>query len=57
MAVMQPRPTYILYQCAKFGDDRTSLNVICLCVRRLTCTSPMPIFRYFIYRLFVEISI
>ena len=28
MAVLQPRPTHILYQCAKFGDDRTSLNVI-----------------------------
>ena len=27
MAVIQPRPT-ILYQCAKFGDDRTSFNVI-----------------------------
>ena len=26
---MQPRPTHILYACAKFGDDRTSLNVIC----------------------------
>ena len=29
MAVIQPRPTHILYQCAKFGDDRTSFNVIC----------------------------
>ena len=28
MAVIQPRPTHILYQCAKFGDDRTSVNVI-----------------------------
>ena len=28
MAVLQPHPTYILYQCAKFGDDRTSFNVI-----------------------------
>ena len=28
MAVIQPRPTHILYQCAKFGDDRTSFNVI-----------------------------
>ena len=28
MAVTQPRPTHILYQCAKFGDDRTSFNVI-----------------------------
>ena len=28
MAVIQPRPTHILYQCAKFGDDLTSLNVI-----------------------------
>ena len=25
--VMQPRPTQNLYQCAKFGDDRTSFNV------------------------------
>ena len=29
MAVIQPRPTHILYQCAKCGDDRTSYNVIC----------------------------
>ena len=29
MAVIQPRPTYILYQCAKCGDDRTPFNVIC----------------------------
>ena len=28
MAVIQPRPTHIIYQCAKFGDDRTSFNVI-----------------------------
>ena len=28
MAVIQPRHTHILYQCAKFGDDRTSFNVI-----------------------------
>ena len=28
MAVIQPGPTHILYQCAKFGDDRTSFNVI-----------------------------
>ena len=27
MAVIQPRPTHILYKCAKFGDDRTSLNL------------------------------
>ena len=28
MAVIQPRPTLILYQCAKSHDDRTSFNVI-----------------------------
>ena len=28
MAVIQPRPTHILYQCVKFGDNRTSFNVI-----------------------------
>ena len=28
MAVIQPRSTHILYQYAKFGDDRTSFNVI-----------------------------
>ena len=28
MAVIQHRPTHILYQCAKFGDDRTLFNVI-----------------------------
>ena len=25
----KPRPTHIIYQCAKCGDDRTSFNVIC----------------------------
>ena len=29
MAVIQPRPTHILYQCAKCVDDRASFNVIC----------------------------
>ena len=29
MAVIQPRPTHILYQCAKRGDDRMPFNVIC----------------------------
>ena len=28
MAVIQPRPTHSLYQCAKCGDGRTSFNVI-----------------------------
>ena len=28
MVVMQPRPTHILDQWAKFGDDRMSFNVI-----------------------------
>ena len=28
MAVIQPRPTHIIYQCAKFGDDRMSFNVM-----------------------------
>ena len=28
MAVIQHRPTHILYQCDKFDDDRTSFNVI-----------------------------
>ena len=28
MVFMQPHPTHILYQCAKFSDDRTSFNVI-----------------------------
>ena len=28
MAVIQPRPTHIIYQCANFGADRTSFNVI-----------------------------
>ena len=40
MAVIQARPTHILYQCAKFCDDRTSFNVIFLRVRRLTCKRP-----------------
>ena len=25
---MQPHPTHIIYQCAKFGDARTSFNII-----------------------------
>ena len=29
MAVIQPRPTHILYQFAKCGDDRTSFSVHC----------------------------
>ena len=29
MAVIEYRPTHILYQCAKCGDDRTSFSVIC----------------------------
>ena len=28
MTVIQPRPTHIPYQCAKFGDDRELFNVI-----------------------------
>ena len=28
MAVIHHRPTRILYQCAKFGDDGTLFNVI-----------------------------
>ena len=28
MTVIQPRPTHIPYQCAKFGTDRTLFNVI-----------------------------
>ena len=28
MAVIQPRPTHIPYQCAKFGKDPTLFNVI-----------------------------
>ena len=28
MVVLQPRTTYITYQCTKFGDDRTLFNVI-----------------------------
>ena len=28
MAVVQPRPTHILYQGAKFGDNLKSFNVI-----------------------------
>ena len=46
MAVIQPRPTHILYQCAKFDVDRMSFNVI-FDVQRLTCKMPMPIFQYF----------
>ena len=29
MAVIHPRPTHILYQCAKSGDDRMSFKVFC----------------------------
>ena len=41
MAVIQPRPTHILYQCAKCGDDRTSFNVICDVCQVLTCNNSM----------------
>ena len=27
-SIIQPRPTHIPYQCAQFGDDRMSFNVI-----------------------------
>ena len=55
MAVIQPRPTHIPYQCAKFGDDRALFNVIFdVCMAYSTHIS---IFRYFISRLLVEISI
>ena len=29
MTIIHPRPTHILYQCTKFGNDRMSFNVIC----------------------------
>ena len=65
MAVIQPRPTHILYQCAKCGDDWTSFNVIFdVCDVKglypyfgLTYKRPIPIFWYFISQLLVEISI
>ena len=41
MAVKQLRPTHILYQCAKCGDDRASFNVTWDGVRRLTCNNSM----------------
>ena len=28
MAIIQPRPTHIPYQCATFRDDRALFNVI-----------------------------
>ena len=34
---MQPHPTLILYQCAKFGDDQASFNVIFDVCDVLTC--------------------
>ena len=30
--VSQPRPSHILYQCAKFGDDWTLFNFFFMCV-------------------------
>ena len=41
MAVIQPRPTHILYKCAKCGDDRTSFNVIFDVCEVLTCNNSM----------------
>ena len=41
MAVIQPRPTHILYQCAKCGDDRTSLTWLVTCATCLTCNNLM----------------
>ena len=43
MAVTQPRPNHILYQCAKFGDDRTSFNVIFLPMLRLGYSHTTPL--------------
>ena len=31
MAVIQPRPTNILYECAKCGEDRTHLTSFVTC--------------------------
>ena len=28
MVLIQPHSTHIIYHCAKFGDDRTSFNVL-----------------------------
>ena len=48
MAVIQPLLLIIIYQCANFGDDRTSFNVICdVCDDLITCIRPICIFRYF----------
>ena len=55
MAVIQ-RPTHIPYQCATFGDDRAYLRHFRR-VLRLSCKRPIPIFRYFISRLLVDILI
>ena len=41
MAVIQPRPTHILYQCAKCGDDRASFNVTWDVCDVLTCNNSM----------------
>ena len=48
MAVIQPRPTHILYQCAKFGDDRSHLTSFLTCAT-LTCKMPLPIFLVFYF--------
>ena len=57
MAVIQPHPTHILYQCAKFGDDRTSFNVIFDVCDVWHVKGLYPYFWYFISQLLVEISI
>ena len=42
MAVIQPRPTHMFYQCPKFGEDRTSFNVIfdVCAVQHVKCLYP-----------------
>ena len=52
MAVTQSRPN-ILYHCAKFGGDRTSLSVIFLRVRRLTREGLYPYFDISVFYLSV----
>ena len=44
MAIIQPRPTHIIYQRAKLGDDRASFNII---MNECDVKHVKSIFRYF----------
>ena len=47
MAVIQPRPTHILYQCAKCGDDSTLTKFVTCATFNISKTGVTISFKYF----------